>query len=82
MIGQILVIGEQKQNPDEDRSTKTLVQLAGYAHEVFEGQTEPRFLALLVPEQRLAVHKRLMNKITMSQHQKGKGGLGDSARVV
>jgi Fungal protein kinase len=27
----ILVIGEHKQNPDEDRSTKTLLQLAGYA---------------------------------------------------
>jgi hypothetical protein len=27
----VLVIGEHKQNPDEDLSTKTLVQLAGYA---------------------------------------------------
>ena len=30
----VLVIGEHKQNPDEGRSTKTLVQLAGYAREV------------------------------------------------
>ncbi|KAH8585983.1 hypothetical protein B0O99DRAFT_695910 [Bisporella sp. PMI_857] len=37
-----LVIGEHKQNPDEDRSAKTLVQLAGYAREVFGSQPERR----------------------------------------
>ncbi|PVH69778.1 hypothetical protein DL98DRAFT_163200 [Cadophora sp. DSE1049] len=31
----VLVIGEHKQNPDEDGSAKTLVHLAGYAREVF-----------------------------------------------
>jgi hypothetical protein len=31
----VLVIGEHRQNPDEDRSTKTIVQLAGYAREVY-----------------------------------------------
>jgi hypothetical protein len=31
----ILVIGEHKQNLDEDRSAKTLLQLGGYAREVF-----------------------------------------------
>lgn len=40
----VLVIGEHKQNPDEDRSTKTLVQLAGYAREVFGSQSERRFI--------------------------------------
>jgi hypothetical protein len=40
----VLVIGEHKQNPDEDRSTKTLVQLAGYAREVFGSQPERRFV--------------------------------------
>ncbi|KAG9242164.1 hypothetical protein BJ878DRAFT_536067 [Calycina marina] len=43
---QILHISEQKhkQNPDEDRSAKTLVQLAGYAREVFGSQPERRFV--------------------------------------
>jgi hypothetical protein len=40
----VLVIGEHKQNPDEDRSAKTLVQLAGYAREVFGSQPERRFI--------------------------------------
>ncbi|PQE18224.1 hypothetical protein CJF32_00010706 [Rutstroemia sp. NJR-2017a WRK4] len=40
----VLVIGEHKQNPDEDGSTKTLVQLAGYAREVFGSQPERRFV--------------------------------------
>ncbi|KAE8441377.1 hypothetical protein EG329_005004 [Mollisiaceae sp. DMI_Dod_QoI] len=40
----VLVIGEHKQNPDEDRSAKTLVQLAGYAREVFGSQPERRFV--------------------------------------
>ena len=40
----ILVIGEHKQNPDEDGSAKTLVQLAGYAREVFGSQPERRFV--------------------------------------
>ncbi len=40
----VLVIGEHKQNPDEDRSMKTLVQLAGYAREVFGSQPERRFV--------------------------------------
>ncbi|OAF59713.1 hypothetical protein VC83_03925 [Pseudogymnoascus destructans] len=40
----VLVIGEHKQNPDEDRSTKTLVQLAGYAREVFGSQPDRRFV--------------------------------------
>lgn len=31
----VLVIGELKSNPNEDRSPKTLAQLAGYAREVF-----------------------------------------------
>jgi hypothetical protein len=31
----VLVIGEHKQNLDEDRSTKPLLKLAGYACEVF-----------------------------------------------
>lgn len=40
----VLVIGEHKQNPDEDRSAKTLVRLAGYAREVFGSQPERRFV--------------------------------------
>ncbi|KAM3066403.1 hypothetical protein ACMFMG_012093 [Clarireedia jacksonii] len=40
----ILVIGEHKQNPDEDGSTKTLIQLAGYTREVFGSQPERRFV--------------------------------------
>lgn len=40
----ILVIGEYKQNPDEDRSVKILVQLAGYVREVFGSQPERRFV--------------------------------------
>ncbi|PMD50233.1 uncharacterized protein K444DRAFT_546501, partial [Hyaloscypha bicolor E] len=40
----VLVIGEHKQNPDEDRSAKTLVQLAGYVREVFGSQPERRFV--------------------------------------
>ncbi|KAJ8067034.1 hypothetical protein OCU04_004414 [Sclerotinia nivalis] len=40
----VLVIGEHKQNPDEDSSTKTLIQLAGYAREVFGSQPERRFV--------------------------------------
>ncbi|KAH6667434.1 hypothetical protein B0J14DRAFT_619990 [Halenospora varia] len=36
----VLVIGEHKRNPDEDGSTKTLVQLAGYAREVFGSQPD------------------------------------------
>jgi Fungal protein kinase len=40
----VLVIGEHKQNPDEDHSPKTLVQLAGYAREVFGSQPERRFI--------------------------------------
>jgi len=40
----VLVIGEHKQNPDEDRSIKTLVQLAGYVREVFGSQPGRRFV--------------------------------------
>ncbi|OBT60178.1 hypothetical protein VE03_10902 [Pseudogymnoascus sp. 23342-1-I1] len=40
----VLVIGEHKQNPDEDASTKTLLQLAGYAREVFGSQPDRRFV--------------------------------------
>jgi hypothetical protein len=40
----VLVIGEHKQNPDEDRSTKTLLQLAGYTREVFGSQPDRRFV--------------------------------------
>ena len=36
----VLVIGEHKQNPDEDRSTKTLLQLAGYARELFGSEPD------------------------------------------
>ncbi|KAI9640307.1 hypothetical protein NHQ30_011357 [Ciborinia camelliae] len=40
----VLVIGEHKQNPNENGSTKTLIQLAGYAREVFGSQPERRFV--------------------------------------
>jgi hypothetical protein len=40
----VLVIGEHKQNPNEDGSTKTLLQLAGYAREVFGSQPDRRFV--------------------------------------
>ncbi|TEY37182.1 hypothetical protein BOTCAL_0526g00030 [Botryotinia calthae] len=40
----VLVIGEHKQNPEEDRSIKTLVQLAWYAREVFGSQPGRRFI--------------------------------------
>ncbi|KAG9228380.1 hypothetical protein BJ875DRAFT_389540 [Amylocarpus encephaloides] len=40
----VLVIGEHKQNSDEDGAAKTLVQLAGYAREVFGSQPERRFV--------------------------------------
>ena len=40
----VLVIGEHKQNPSEDCSIKTLVQLTGYAREVFGSQPERRFV--------------------------------------
>jgi hypothetical protein len=40
----VLVIGEHKRNPDEDRSVKTLVQLAGSAREVFGSQPDRRFV--------------------------------------
>ncbi|KAH8812673.1 hypothetical protein F5884DRAFT_832286 [Xylogone sp. PMI_703] len=40
----VLVIGEHKQNPDEDDSTATLIQLAGYAREVFGSQPDRRFV--------------------------------------
>jgi Fungal protein kinase len=40
----VLVIGEHKSNPNEDRSLKTLVQLAGYAREVFGSQPDRRFV--------------------------------------
>jgi hypothetical protein len=40
----VLVIGEHKQNPNEDRFAKTLVQLARYTREVFGSQPEQRFL--------------------------------------
>ena len=40
----VLVIGEHKQNPDEDGSTNTLLQLAGYAREVFGSQPDRRFV--------------------------------------
>ena len=40
----VLVIGEYKQNPKEDRSTKLLLQLTGYAREVFGSQLERRFV--------------------------------------
>lgn len=40
----VFVIGEYKQNPDEDRYVKLLVQLAGYARKVFGSQPEWRFV--------------------------------------
>ena len=40
----VLIIEEHKQNPDEDCSTKTLVQLAGYVREVFGSQSERQFI--------------------------------------
>jgi hypothetical protein len=40
----VLVIGEHKRNPDEDGSIATLVQLAGYATEVFGSQPDRRFV--------------------------------------
>ncbi|TAQ84872.1 hypothetical protein B7494_g6812 [Chlorociboria aeruginascens] len=40
----VLVIGELKQNPGEDRLTTTLVQLTGYAREVFGNQPDRRFV--------------------------------------
>jgi hypothetical protein len=40
----VLIIGEHKSNPNEDRSVKTLVQLAGYAREVFGSQPDRRFV--------------------------------------
>ncbi|KAI9799669.1 MAG: hypothetical protein M1825_004404 [Sarcosagium campestre] len=40
----VLVIGEHKRNPDEDRSSKTLVQLAGYAREVFGSRPKRQFV--------------------------------------
>ncbi|KAF2802994.1 uncharacterized protein BDZ99DRAFT_503654 [Mytilinidion resinicola] len=47
----VLVIGEHKQNPDEDRSIKTLVQLAGsgpYNSEKFDIHMEPeRFIRVI-----------------------------------
>lgn len=40
----VLVIGEHKSNPNEDQHTKTLIQLAGYAREVFGSQPDRRFI--------------------------------------
>lgn len=40
----VLVIGEHKRNPDEDCSKAILVQLAGYAREVFGSQPGRRFV--------------------------------------
>jgi hypothetical protein len=40
----VLVIGEHKSNLNEDRSLKTLVQLAGYAREVCGSQPDRRFM--------------------------------------
>lgn len=40
----VLVIGEHKPNPDEDTSSKTTIQLAGYAREVFGSQPDRRFV--------------------------------------
>ncbi|CZS92412.1 uncharacterized protein RAG0_02864 [Rhynchosporium agropyri] len=40
----VLVIGEHKQNPAQDRSKKILIQLAGYAREVFGSQPDRRFV--------------------------------------
>jgi hypothetical protein len=44
----VLVIGEHKQHPDEDCSTKTLVQLSGYSREVFGSQPDRRIVPRLV----------------------------------
>jgi hypothetical protein len=43
-LSNILDVGKHKQNADEDCSTKTLVQLAGYAQEVFGSQPNRRFI--------------------------------------
>jgi hypothetical protein len=40
----VLVIGEHKRNSAEDRSISTLLQLAGYAREVFGSQPDRRFV--------------------------------------
>ena len=40
----VFVIGEHKSNSNVDRSVETLVQLAGYAREVFRSQPDPRFV--------------------------------------
>ncbi len=40
----VLVIGEHKSNPKEDQYIKTLIQLAGYAREVFGSQPDRRFV--------------------------------------
>ena len=42
--GPMLVIGETQTESDEDRSIKTLVQLAGYVREVFGSQPGRRFV--------------------------------------
>jgi hypothetical protein len=39
----VLVIKEHKRNPNEDGLIATLIQLAGYAHEVFRSQLDRRF---------------------------------------
>ncbi|KAF7858906.1 hypothetical protein EAF04_008947 [Stromatinia cepivora] len=40
----VLVIGEHKSNPEMDRASATLIQLAGYAREVFGSQPGRRFV--------------------------------------
>jgi len=40
----VLVIGKHKPNPKEDRLIATLIQLAGYAREVFGSQPDRRFV--------------------------------------
>jgi Fungal protein kinase len=40
----VLVIGEYKRNLNEDRSIATLMELAGYAREVFGSQPDRRFM--------------------------------------
>jgi hypothetical protein len=40
----VLVIGEHKRNPNEDGLITTLLQLAGYAREVFGSQPDRRFV--------------------------------------
>ncbi|CAM6004313.1 unnamed protein product [Sphagnum balticum] len=40
----VLVVGEHKQNSDQDTSSKTLVQLAGYTRELFGSQPDRRFV--------------------------------------